>query len=82
MRRRSLSRMAEDLHQAMRAHGGRWTTTRAVDALKALGYLQPCRSDGRRALGILAQRGLAVLHDEPNCRYFTLPTLGRSENRP
>ncbi|HEX5567417.1 MAG TPA: hypothetical protein VFY14_10925 [Streptomyces sp.] len=73
MRRPTLARMADDIHLAMRAYGGRWNTTRALAALKKLGYIQPSRTDGRRALHILAQRGQAVLHDEPNNRYFTLP---------
>ena len=65
------------LADAVASRPGPWTTRRASQLYRELGYAAPYRRTARRDLRALTRRGLLQQHETPGRTYYT-----RQENRP
>lgn len=64
------------LAHAVASRTGLWTTRRASQLYRELGYAAPYRRTARRDLRALTRRGLLQQHETPGRTYYT-----RQENR-
>ncbi|MEV0114631.1 hypothetical protein AB0H77_15465 [Streptomyces sp. NPDC050844] len=62
------------LLDAIRTHGGEWTTRKGQGLYRVLGDPAPLRMAVRRDLHALHAMGHLVAHDERGCRFYTLNT--------
>lgn len=59
------------LTQAVASETGPWTTRRASQLYRRLGYDAPYRRTVRRDLRALTRRGHLVQHESAGCTYYT-----------
>ncbi|MBM7088087.1 hypothetical protein JTP67_05875 [Streptomyces sp. S12] len=72
-RRSSREARLAQLLDAIRTHGGRWTSGRVQDLRRLTGEA-PCRTTARRDLHTLTARGHLQADGPDNGRYFILRT--------
>jgi len=72
-RRSSREARLAQLLDAIRTHGGRWTSGRVQDLRRLTGGA-PCRTTARRDLITLTDRGHLVQRGPDNDRFYTLRT--------